>query len=183
MLTLVWHRDWTEGTFSMELEPVDLLTADRETVLLYVDGLLVGESNWVATMANLSAVLHEALGQVNWTGFYVMADSGRELIVGPFQGKVACTRIAVGSGVVGTAARDRTTVLVPDVHAFPGHIACDSASRSEIVVPILNETGDVVAVIDVDSPEPDRFHEGEALLLEAVAERVAGCWPPGFYQP
>jgi len=166
----------------MELEPVDLVAADPETVLLYVDGLLVGESNWIATLANLSAVLHEAIGRVNWTGFYVMADSGRELIVGPFQGRVACTRIAVGSGVVGTAARDRRTVVVPDVHAFPGHIACDSASRSEVVVPILSEAGEVLAVIDVDSPEPDRFHEREAALLEAVAERVAACWPSSFHQ-
>ncbi|MGC8487110.1 MAG: GAF domain-containing protein [Clostridia bacterium] len=166
----------------MELEPVDLLQADRETVLLYVDGLIVGESNWVATLANLSAVLHEALGRVNWTGFYVVAGSGRELIVGPFQGKVACTRIPLGTGVVGTCARDRHTLIVPDVHAFPGHIACDSASRSEIVVPVLSENGEVLAVIDVDSPEIDRFHVDDALMLEAVAERIANAWPAEFQQ-
>lgn len=166
----------------MDLEPVELREADRETVLLYVDGLLVGESNWVATLANLSAVLHEAIGRVNWTGFYVMAESGRELIVGPFQGKVACTRITVGSGVVGTAAREQRTLIVPDVHEFPGHIACDSASRSEIVTPILSESGTVLAIIDVDSPEVDRFGPEQAALLEAAAERIAGAWPASFRQ-
>lgn len=165
----------------MELEPVNLLRADPPTVLLYVDGLMAGESNWVATLANLASVLHEALGRVNWTGFYVMAESGEELIVGPFQGKVACTRIAVGQGVVGTAARDGRPLIVPDVHSFPGHIACDSASRSEIVVPIMSGSR-VFGVIDVDSPETDRFGAEECALLEEVAHRVAARWPASFHQ-
>ena len=165
----------------MELEPLDLLQADAETVLLYVEGLMTGEANWVATLANLSSVLHEALGRVNWTGFYITSDTGQELIVGPFQGKVACTRIAVGQGVVGTAARTRSSLIVPDVHKFPGHIACDSASRSEIVVPITAGAR-LFGVIDVDSPEEERFQSAECSLLEQVASRVAARWPSSFHQ-
>lgn len=161
----------------MEPEPMDLATADPATTLLYIDALMAGESNWIATLANVSAVLHEALGRVNWTGFYLMEESDRELVVGPFQGRVACTRIAVGRGVVGHCARERQTVVVPDVHAFAGHIACDSASRSEVVVPIVDRMRRLVAVLDVDSPEYDRFSAGDVDLLEACAHRLGRAWP------
>lgn len=167
----------------MEPETLDAARADAHTIQLYVEGLMDGERNWVATLANVSAVLHEAMGRVNWTGFYVVTPSGQELVVGPFQGRVACTRIAVGRGVVGTAAKERRTMVVPDVNQFPGHIACDSASRSEVVVPIFDQSGALVAVLDVDSPEPERFGQTEASLLEAVSQRLGRAWPTSFQQP
>ena len=127
--------------------------------------LLAGEKDCTANAANLAALLFHTLPEVNWAGFYWMKESG--LVLGPFQGKPACVRIAIGKGVCGTAARDRRTVVVPDVHAFPGHIACDSASNSEVVVPLL-AAGRVVGVLDLDSPRPGRFDEEDARGLESV---------------
>jgi L-methionine (R)-S-oxide reductase len=164
----------------MEFEPIDLAAAPRADVLLFVDGVLQGETNWTANLANVSAILHEALGRVNWTGFYLMARDGQELTVGPFQGKVACTRIAVGQGVVGHTAQSRQTTVVPNVLEFPGHIACDSASRSEVVAPILAADGRLVGVIDVDSPEFDRFGPDDVALVEEVARRLGQHWPPQY---
>ena len=129
-------------------------------------GLVHGESDRIANAANLSALVYHALPALNWVGFYFF--DGRELVVGPFQGKPACVRIALGRGVCGTAAVTRETQLVPDVHAFPGHIACDAASRSELVVPLF--VGDtLVGVFDLDSPEPNRFDADDQAGLEAIA--------------
>src|SRR6202158_5173342 len=114
-----------------------------------IRSLLKGESDFIAKAANFSALLYNSLPDLNWAGFYWMKEG--ELVLGPFQGKPACVRIALGQGVCGTAARDRRTVVVPDVDKFPGHIACDSASKSEVVVPIVRD-GEVIGVLDVDSP-------------------------------
>lgn len=131
------------------------------------DALTAGEPDGVANMANVAALLWEYLPDVNWTGFYRMVDG--ELVLGPFQGKAACIRIAVGAGVCGTAAARGETQLVEDVHAFPGHIACDAASASELVVPVKRD-GKVIAVIDLDSPSLDRFDVDDAAGIEALAE-------------
>ena len=129
-------------------------------------GLLAGERDRVANAANLSALVYHALPALNWVGFYF--NDGHELVVGPFQGRPACVRIAMGRGVCGTAAQTRTTQRVADVEAFPGHIPCDSASRSELVVPLL--AGDaVLGVFDLDSPELDRFDAEDQRGLEAIA--------------
>ena len=134
-------------------------------LLKQVQGLLEGESDRVANLANVAAVLHEAFG-FWWTGFYLV--QGRELVLGPFQGPVACTRIPYGKGVCGTAWQQGKTVVVPDVEEFPGHIACSSASRSEIVVPVFKGK-DVVAVLDIDSRELATFDGRDATGLEAIA--------------
>lgn len=128
--------------------------------------LLKGESDFIANTANAAALLHELLPDVNWVGFYF--SKGNELVVGPFQGKVACSRIEVGKGVCGTAAAKLQTMIVPDVSKFAGHIPCDSASRSEIVVPLVS-WGKLVGVLDVDSSLLNRFDEDDAEGLEVVA--------------
>ncbi|MBB5208052.1 GAF domain-containing protein [Chiayiivirga flava] len=129
-------------------------------------GLVHGETDRIANAANLAALVYHALPALNWVGFYFF--DGRELVVGPFQGKPACVRIALGRGVCGTAAVTRETQRVADVHAFPGHIACDAASRSELVVP-LYVADTLVGVFDLDSPEPDRFDADDQAGLEAIA--------------
>ena len=143
--------------------------------------LLAGERDAIANLANTSALLYAALPQLNWAGFYLMhpspqdgADGGSgELVLGPFQGKPACVRIALGRGVCGTAAAERRTQLVPDVHAFPGHIACDAASRSEIVVPLVfaagPRAGELIGVLDLDSPILGRFDAADQAGLERIA--------------
>jgi GAF domain-containing protein len=128
--------------------------------------LLHGERDRIANAANLSALVFHALPSLNWVGFYFW--DGRELVVGPFQGRPACVRIALGKGVCGTAAQERQTQRVADVEAFPGHIPCDSASRSELVVPLVSG-GQLVGVFDLDSPEPDRFDSDDQRGLEAIA--------------
>ena len=138
-------------------------------LLKQVQGLLEGESDRVANLANVAAVLHEAFG-FWWTGFYLV--QGRELVLGPFQGPVACTRIPYGKGVCGTAWQQGRTVVVPDVEEFPGHIACSSASRSEIVVPVVKGK-DVVAVLDIDSRELATFDGRDATGLEAIVAVLA----------
>ena len=129
-------------------------------------GLLAGERDRIATAANLSALIYHALPDLNWVGFYFF--DGRELVVGPFQGHPACVRIALGRGVCGTAAQTRQTQRVADVEAFPGHIPCDSASRSELVVPLF-EGDALVGVFDLDSPILDRFDADDQRGLEAIA--------------
>ena len=129
------------------------------------------EPDAVANMANLSALIWQSLPQLNWAGFYRMVDG--ELVLGPFQGKAACIRIALGQGVCGTAAASGETQLVPDVHAFPGHIACDAASASELVVPVKRD-GQVIAVIDLDSPTLNRFDAEDAAGIGALAAAIAG---------
>ena len=129
--------------------------------------LLHGERDLVANAANTAALIWDALPGLNWAGFYLYKSG--ELVLGPFQGKPACVRIAIGKGVCGTAAARRTTVVVEDVHAFPGHIACDSASNSEIVVPLLKGS-ELLGVLDLDSPLHARFGAVEARGLEALAK-------------
>ena len=129
--------------------------------------LLAGERDLVANAANTAALIWEALPDLNWSGFYLYKSG--ELVLGPFQGKPACVRIAIGKGVCGTAAQRRETVLVEDVHAFPGHIACDSASNSEIVVPLLRG-GELLGVLDLDSPHHARFQAHDARGIESLAK-------------
>ena len=129
-----------------------------------------GEPDGVANMANLAALIWQYVPRLNWAGFYRAI--GDELVLGPFIGKPACIRIPFGTGVCGAAAASRATQQVPDVHLFPGHIACDAQSRSELVVPVLRD-GKVVAVIDLDSPEPERFDASDAAGIEALAGAIA----------
>ena len=143
--------------------------------------LLAGEHDLIANTANAAALLYGALPQLNWAGFYLLrpapqggTDGGaQELVLGPFQGKPACVRIALGRGVCGTAAAERRTQLVPDVHAFPGHIACDAASNSEIVVPLIRavgpRAGELIGVLDLDSPVLGRFDAVDQAGLEKIA--------------
>ena len=135
-----------------------------ETVIKQLDALLTGESNVVANLSNASALLNQFLDRVNWVGFYVT--EGNQLVLGPFQGMPACVRIPFGRGVCGVAAETKTTQLVADVHQFPGHIACDSASNSEIVVPIIKD-GNVIGVLDIDSPEKS-FRRSRSALFRKV---------------
>ncbi|PNS09033.1 GAF domain-containing protein [Solilutibacter silvestris] len=136
-------------------------------LLEQAEALLHGERDRIANAANLSALIYHALPSLNWAGFYF--HDGSELVVGPFQGLPACVRIPLDKGVCGTAAHTRTTQRVEDVHAFPGHIACDSASRSELVVPLVAADGALIGVLDLDSPETARFDEEDQRGLEAVA--------------
>jgi L-methionine (R)-S-oxide reductase len=130
-----------------------------------ISAVIEGETDPVANMANCAALIFNSLSDVNWAGFYLL--KGGELVLGPFQGQPACVRIPFGRGVVGTAAEKRTTLRVPDVNQFPGHIACDSASKSEIVVALVSTDSHLLGVLDVDSPELDRFDaEDEAGLRE-----------------
>ncbi|WP_395392450.1 GAF domain-containing protein [Novosphingobium sp. BL-8A] len=134
--------------------------------------LIAGEPDAVANMSNLAALLWQFLPDLNWSGFYRTVDG--ELVLGPFIGKPACIRIPFGRGVCGTAAESGETQVVADVHAFPGHIACDAASRSELVVPVLRD-GKVIAVIDLDSPLPGRFDDEDAAGIERLAKAVASA--------
>ncbi|WP_453994406.1 GAF domain-containing protein [Bacillus nitroreducens] len=136
---------------------------DYRLVTKQLDALLEGEHDQTANLANASALLNQFLDNINWVGFYVKKEN--ELILGPFQGLPACVRIPMGRGVCGTAAQKQQTERVPDVHLFPGHIACDSASQSEIVVPIM-KNGEVFGVLDIDSPIKDRFDEVDQQCLE-----------------
>lgn len=165
-----------------------MLTAESaatDKAALYADllararALFDGERDPIANAANLAALAFNELPRVNWAGFYLF--DGAELVLGPFQGKPACVRIALGRGVCGTAARSRATQVVEDVHAFPGHIACDAASRSEIVVPLLRADGSLFGVWDVDSPAPSRFDAADRAGMEALCaaflHAVAGDAP------
>jgi len=133
---------------------------------LQLRGLLSGERDAIANAANMSALLYHTLPDVNWVGFYLLKEG--ELVLGPFQGKPACVRIAMGRGVCGTAAQGRRAIVVPDVNAFPGHIACDTASRSELVVP-LAAGEELMGVLDLDSPSPGRFDDDDRAGCEALA--------------
>lgn len=143
-----------------------------ELLVKQVASLTEGETDRTANLANAAAAIHEAFG-FWWTGFYLVQD--RQLVLGPFQGPVACTRIPFGKGVCGTAWQRGETVIVPDVEEFPGHIACSSTSRSEIVVPLLRE-GKVLAVLDIDSRELATFDEEDAAGLEAIAAHLANLF-------
>ncbi|MBO9621140.1 MAG: GAF domain-containing protein [Sphingomonas sp.] len=135
-----------------------------------LDSLTAGEPDAIANMANVAALIWQVLPDLNWAGFY--RNVGGELVLGPFQGKAACIRIPFGKGVCGAAAASRETQLVEDVHAFPGHIACDAASRSELVVPIVHQ-GELLGVLDLDSPSPARFDAGDAAGCEALMRILA----------
>jgi L-methionine (R)-S-oxide reductase len=132
-----------------------------------LEALLAGESDPIANAANTSALVFQLVPDLNWAGFYFLK-APRELVVGPFQGKLACVRIAVGRGVCGTAVEQRRSQLVEDVNSFPGHIACDSASRSELVVPLM-QVNDIIGVLDLDSPLPGRFDMDDQAGIERVA--------------
>jgi len=137
-----------------------------EDLVRQARGILAGERDLIANAANFGALIYHSLPQLNWAGFYLY--DGTELVVGPFQGKPACIRIALGKGVCGTAAQTRETQLVRDVNAFAGHIACDAASQSEIVVPLVKPDGSLLGVWDVDSPVTDRFDEDDRAGMEAL---------------
>jgi GAF domain-containing protein len=145
----------------------------QDKVAAYADlatslrALLHDEHDLTANAANTAALLYWSLADLNWAGFYLIEPQRGDLLLGPFQGKPACVRIPVGRGVCGTAAQRRETVVVPDVHAFPGHIACDSASNSEIVLPVIRD-GRLLGVLDLDSPAPGRFDDADARGLEAL---------------
>ncbi|WP_428331363.1 GAF domain-containing protein [Mucilaginibacter sp.] len=149
-----------------------IVSANKETqyqsLVPQIEALLTGEDDLVANLANISAALKEQFKWF-WVGFYLVKNN--ELVLGPFQGPVACTRIALGRGVCGAAWQQEETLIVPDVDAFPGHIACSSLSRSEIVVPVFHN-GQVVAVLDVDSEELDQFDDTDALYLNKIVELV-----------
>ena len=134
--------------------------------------LLEGEPDAIANAANMSALIYQLVPDLNWAGFYFMR--GPELVLGPFQGKTACVRIAVGRGVCGAAVERKTSIVVPDVHAFPGHIACDSASRSELVVPLIKD-GRVLGVLDLDSPHPNRFDDEDREGCERLVQIYLGA--------
>lgn len=134
-----------------------------ETLAKQLDALLSGEDDIIANLSNASAVLNQFLDDINWVGFYIM--KGDTLVLGPFQGLPACVRIPVGRGVCGTAVSEKKTMLVADVHEFPGHIACDAASQSEIVIPLI-KNGQVIGVLDIDSPSKNRFRTEDQEGLE-----------------
>ena len=146
------------------MRPVPSL--DAEPLVAQARALLNGERDYIANAANLAAFIAATFVDVNWAGFYFVR--GAELVLGPFCGKPAVARIAPGAGVCGTAWAERRTLVVSDVHAFAGHIACDAASNSEIVVPLVR-AGTVLGVLDLDSPRPNRFDDGDRLALEALA--------------
>jgi L-methionine (R)-S-oxide reductase len=150
---------------------VETYSSSREKnydlLIKQLKALVEDEKNAIANFSNASALLNQFLDRVNWVGFYLMEDG--ELVLGPFQGLPACVRIPLGKGVCGTAASKQETLRVEDVHAFPGHIACDAASQSEIVVPIVKD-GTVIGVLDIDSPEKNRFDELDQRKLEEFVE-------------
>jgi GAF domain-containing protein len=181
--------------YDFQDKPGDYANLARE-----LESLLSGERDLIANAANTSSLIFNALPDVNWVGFYFLKDG--ELVVGPFQGKPACVRIALGKGVCGTAAAERRTILVPDVHEFPGHIACDAASRSEIVIPLVRSekvacgpfsetasftagkgatlpacTGELLGVLDLDSPRLGRFDDADRRGLERLAALFLGATP------
>ncbi|AYC29858.1 GAF domain-containing protein [Paenisporosarcina cavernae] len=154
---------FTQSTYSENLEANYVLLTKQ------LRALIQGEENIVANLSNASALLNQFLDRINWVGFYLMEHG--ELVLGPFQGLPACIRIPVGKGVCGTAVETMETMVVPDVHAFPGHIACDAASRSEIVIPIVKD-GKVLGVLDIDSPETDRFTATDRHGLEQFVQEL-----------
>ena len=147
--------------------PNKISATDYQLLGKQLAGLIEGETDSIANLANFSALLWQELDAINWVGFYLL--KRKKLVLGPFQGKPACTRIELGSGVCGTAATLGKTVIVADVHQFPGHIACDAASKSEIVVPLIKE-GKLIGVLDIDSPSLDRFDHQDQQGLESLLQ-------------
>ncbi|HET7622778.1 MAG TPA: GAF domain-containing protein [Gemmatimonadaceae bacterium] len=138
----------------------------------HIDAVLEGVRDEIAEMSTVSALLHHGFGHL-WTGFYRVVEPGERLLVGPYQGTLGCLEIAFGSGVCGTAAAEGRTVVVPDVNDFPGHITCDSRSRSEIVVPVRGAGGELIAVLDIDSEEANTFDDEDRAALERIVQRFA----------
>jgi L-methionine (R)-S-oxide reductase len=155
--------------YDFKIEAADTPTLYRDLASA-LEGLIAGEPDAVANMANAAALIWESLPDINWAGFY--RDVGGELVLGPFQGRPACIRIKFGEGVCGAAAATRQVQRVDDVHAFPGHIACDAASASEIVVPIVRD-GELIAVLDIDSPKKGRFSEEDEAGCVRLGEILA----------
>lgn len=149
---------------------------DNSLIIAQAAALFDGERDPIANAANLASLIGTNIADLNWSGIYIMRDG--ELVLGPFYGRPACVRIALGKGVCGTAAQKRETIVVPDVDAFPGHIACDPASKSEIVVPLLAR-GNVIGVLDIDSPVRDRFGSADRELFEQLATLLvtSSDWP------
>ncbi len=160
------HRQESEGMF--QAIPYEGTRSEQfASALNQLKALIHDEPNRVANLANAASLLKHFMNDVNWTGFYLY--DGHELVLGPFQGLPACIRIPLGRGVCGTAAEERRTVVVEDVHLFPGHIACDAASNSEIVVPLVKD-GELIGVLDIDSPLKNRFDAEDQAFLEQFAE-------------
>ncbi len=156
--------------YDFKIEAADKATLYRDLALA-LEGLVAGESDGIANMANAAALIWESLPDINWVGFY--RNVGDELVLGPFQGRPACIRMQFGEGVCGTAAATREVQLVEDVHSFPGHIACDSASNSEIVVPLIRD-GLLLGVLDIDSPRQARFDSDDRAGCVRLAAIIAG---------
>jgi GAF domain-containing protein len=165
-LRVTYAMSHQSARYSFTDKPGDYAALAKE-----LEGLLSGEHDLIANAANATSLIYHALPDINWCGVYLLR--GKELIVGPFQGKPACVHIPLGKGVCGTAATERKTIVVPDVNAFPGHIACDAASRSEIVIPLLRQSG-LLGVLDLDSPNLARFDEEDRRGLEALAAILIG---------
>lgn len=142
---------------------------NTDLVLAQLKGLINNEDNWIANLSNASALLNQTFDNINWVGFYLWEETSNQLVLGPFQGKVACVRIDPGKGVCGTAFEQKETIIVPDVNEFPGHIVCDAASQSEIVVPLI-VNGEAIGVLDIDAPVKNRFGESEKELAEAFVK-------------
>ena len=157
-------------TYDFKIAAADTVTMYRDLASA-LEGLVTGEPDPIANMANASALIFETLPDVNWVGFY--RNVGGELMLGPFQGRAACIRIPFGTGVCGTAAATREVQLVEDVHAFPGHIACDSASNSEIVVPLIRD-GELIGVLDIDSPTTARFDREDKAGCVKLGDILSG---------
>jgi GAF domain-containing protein len=155
----------------MHINPERSTRPDYDLLVRQVSSVLEGERSLVANAAQFSALVYDTLAELNWAGFYLTVPSkngnGQDLLVGPFQGKPACARIPFGRGVCGATAVERRTIVVADVHAFPGHIACDSASNSEIVIPLIKD-GAMLGVFDIDSPVLDRFSDEDRVGLERM---------------
>ena len=161
-------RSTRSGREPQPLDPAEKL-ATYEKVRTQLQGLIADQTDFLANISNFAALLFTTLPRLNWTGFYLLR--GNDLVLGPFQGKPACSCIAVGNGVCGTAALERAAILVPDVHAFPGHIVCDEASQSEIVVPMFKDDH-LIGVLDMDSPVFNRFDELDRGQLELLLKQL-----------
>lgn len=166
---------WEDGS-TMDIERPSVDESAPEPLLAWAGAVIGSDAHWISVLANLTAVVFQHWTEVNWVGFYLLDGARGDLLLGPFQGAVACDRIRLGQGVVGTAARDRRSVVVPNVHQFVGHIACDPRSRSELVVPCFDRDDRLCAVWDVDSPATDRFGSDEEQFLTQVSEQMRGFW-------
>lgn len=156
-------------TMFLQINYEGSVSAQYDTLTKQLDALLTGEKDRIANLSNASALLNQFLTNINWVGFYIMQDN--ELVLGPFQGLPACVRIPVGRGVCGTAVAQKETLVIDDVHAFPGHIACDAASQSEIVIPLIVDNI-VIGVLDIDSPIKNRFTREDKLGLEQFVHKL-----------